>query len=94
MLRCGRCCDRARRWYAVGMSRLLSLAVLLSSAWGALAYGALVPDVRALLNQGDFPAAEKLITNFQKQNGITPEMLEAQSWLGRAALAQMGLGRP
>lgn len=65
----------------------MSLAVLLSSAWGALAYGALVPDVRALLNQGDFPAAEKLITNFQKQNGITPEMLEAQSWLGRAALA-------
>ena len=64
------------------MSRLLSLLVLASCAWAAL-----VPDVRALLNRGDFPAAEKLINDFQKRNGTTPEMLEAQSWLGRAALA-------
>jgi uncharacterized protein HemY len=62
--------------------------VLAASAWAAL-----VPDVRALLNKGDFPGAEKLIADFQKQNGTTPEMLEAQSWLGRGALAAKQYGK-
>jgi len=64
------------------MLRFCSLLLLAAGA-----HAALVPDVRALLNKGDFPAAEKLINDFQKQNGTTPEMLEAQSWLGRGALA-------
>lgn len=63
--------------------KLLALALV----WSSAAFAALVPDVRALLAKGDFPGAEKLIADFRQQNGATPEMLEAHSWLGRAALA-------
>jgi thiol-disulfide isomerase/thioredoxin len=47
----------------------------------------LIPDVRAAIAKNDFAAAEQLIEHYQASRGVTPEMLEAQSWLGRGALA-------
>jgi thiol-disulfide isomerase/thioredoxin len=47
---------------------------------------ALIPDVRALANKGDFAAAEKLLSEFAAASGKTPEWLEAYSWLARGAL--------
>lgn len=49
---------------------------------------ALVADVRAALAQDDFQKAESLLSEFRKQHGVTPEWLEAYSWLGRGALAR------
>jgi thiol-disulfide isomerase/thioredoxin len=48
---------------------------------------AIVPDVRSLLNKQDFAAAEKLIEEAKGSGPWTPELLEAQSWLGRGYLA-------
>lgn len=48
---------------------------------------ALVSDVREAIGRNDWKRAEELIQQHRKRNGITPEMLEAQSWLGRGALA-------
>lgn len=48
---------------------------------------ALVPRVRAALGRQDFPAAERVIAEHRAASGVTPEMLEAHSWLGRGALA-------
>jgi hypothetical protein len=66
-----------------GMVRFLAILCLLASA----ANSAIVRDVREALGRKDWAAAESLIKSYRAQNGITPEMLEAFSWLGRAALA-------
>lgn len=50
--------------------------------------GAIIPDVRAALNDGDFKKAEDLIAAHRAHHGATPELLEAHSWLGRGALAR------
>lgn len=47
----------------------------------------LVRDVRAAIAQKDFPGAERLIATERQAHGVTPEVLEAHSWLGRGALA-------
>ncbi len=47
----------------------------------------LVPAVRAALSKQDFKGAEQLIADYRTAKGVTPEMLEAYSWLGRGALA-------
>jgi thiol-disulfide isomerase/thioredoxin len=48
---------------------------------------ALIPSVRAALGRQDFAGAERLIADYRAAKGVTPEMLEAHSWLGRGALA-------
>jgi len=65
------------------MVRFLALIVLLApSAWAAL-----IPDVRAAIAQGNWTLAEKHIADHRAAGGITPEVLEAHSWLGRGAQA-------
>jgi thiol-disulfide isomerase/thioredoxin len=44
---------------------------------------ALVGDVR----NAELPAAEKIVAEYRARHGVTPEYLEAYSWLGRKALA-------
>jgi thiol-disulfide isomerase/thioredoxin len=47
----------------------------------------LVADVRAAAARSDFAGAEKQVAAYRAAKGVTPEMLEALSWLGRGALA-------
>ena len=47
----------------------------------------LVQTVRAALNRQDFVEAERVLADAKARAGITPEWLEAHSWLGRGALA-------
>ena len=47
----------------------------------------LLGDVRRAISDGNLPAAERLIAENKPQGAVTPEWLEAQSWLGRGALA-------
>lgn len=60
-------------------------ALFLLAAGGT--YATVVGDVRVALNAGDFRKAEAIVQQYQKEQGITPEYLEAESWLGRGALA-------
>ena len=39
------------------------------------------------LSKSNLPLAESLVQNYRAQQGVTPEMIEALSWLGRGALA-------
>jgi thiol-disulfide isomerase/thioredoxin len=48
-------------------------------------------DVRALIAKDDFAGAEKMLRAFISEKGVTPESLEAMSWLGRGALAKQRL---
>ena len=53
----------------------------------------LVRDVRADIGKNDFTAAEARIGKYRASSGVTSEMLEALSWLGRGALATKQLDR-
>jgi len=46
-----------------------------------------IADVREAIAQKDFARGEKLVDAHRSSHGVTPEMLEALSWLGRGALA-------
>jgi len=51
------------------------------------AEGDLVGDVRAQLSQNSLSAAESELSSYKSQHGVTPEYLEALSWMGRGAAA-------
>jgi thiol-disulfide isomerase/thioredoxin len=55
--------------------------VLVTSAWAGI-----VEDVRGALAQNSFQTADSELKQYQSQNGITPEYIEAYSWMARAAL--------
>src|SRR5580704_3225426 len=45
-------------------------------------------DVRQALSQGNLAGAEQMLRDYRAKVGVTPEMLEALSWIGRAQVAQ------
>jgi cytochrome c biogenesis protein CcmG/thiol:disulfide interchange protein DsbE len=67
------------------------------AAWGLIAAGILlgvvpiysqadlIGDVRAQLAQNSLSAAEAQLKNYKTQHGVTPEYLEALSWMARGA---------
>jgi thiol-disulfide isomerase/thioredoxin len=57
------------------------LLVLVAPAWAGV-----VEEVRTALAQNSFSAAEALLNSYRARNGVTPEYVEAYSWMGRAAL--------
>jgi thiol-disulfide isomerase/thioredoxin len=46
----------------------------------------IVEDVRTALAQSNFSAADSNLNAYRSRNGVTPEYVEAYSWMGRAAL--------
>ncbi|PYT26261.1 MAG: hypothetical protein DMG57_21955 [Acidobacteria bacterium] len=47
----------------------------------------IIGDVRDAVDQRDFKHADVLIADYRAKHGVTAEMLEAISWMGRGALA-------
>jgi len=47
----------------------------------------IVREVRSAIARSDFALAERRVGEYRSANGVTPEMAEAVSWLGRGALA-------
>ena len=45
----------------------------------------LIADIRAQLAQNSFSAAESELKTYKSQHGVTPEYLEALSWMARGA---------
>jgi hypothetical protein len=65
------------------MRRQLAVVLILTAS----AFGGIVDDVRQSLSQSNFSSAESQLKSYQAAKGVTPEYLEALSWMGRAALA-------
>lgn len=63
--------------------RFLAAVLLFETAAAA----SIIGDVRAAIARNDFELGESHIGKYRAANGVTPEMLEAMSWLGRGALA-------
>ncbi len=53
----------------------------------------IVADVRAAIDRNNLTLGENLIQKYKAAQGVTPEMIEAVSWLGRGALAARQLDR-
>lgn len=68
---------------------LLSIALLPVCGKDA----AIIPEVRRAVAQKDFALGENRIQTYRSTQGVTPEMIEALSWLGRGALAAGDLER-
>lgn len=60
----------------------LALALQVAAAAG------LIPRVQALIAKSDFSGAEALTTSYRRANGVTPQFLEAISWIARGAFVQ------
>lgn len=76
------------------MRRVIAAALMIGvAALAGLSAQAspLVRDVRAAIAANDFALAGKTLAAYRAANGVTPEMLEALSWMGRGALAAKDL---
>jgi len=69
--------------------RWLAVFLILTPA----AYSDIVADVRAASAKGDFLLGDSMINSYRGKRGVTPEMLEALSWLARGALELKQLDR-
>jgi thiol-disulfide isomerase/thioredoxin len=69
-------------WIQIGKWSSLGAAACL---WCVLssAQGNLVADVHAYLSRNSFAAAESELSAYKDQHGVTPEYLEALSWMAR-----------
>jgi len=64
------------------LSKLIPAFLLAYSA-----YAGIVDDTLAALRQNNPALGNAIVTQYRAQHGVTPEYLEALSWLGRGALA-------
>jgi thiol-disulfide isomerase/thioredoxin len=58
---------------------------------GQTADGDIVAAARAAVAAKDLPSGEALVSQYRAARGVTPEAIEALSWLGRGALAARDL---
>jgi len=65
----------------MGFRKYFIFFLLVSPAWAGI-----VEDVRTALVQNDFKTADSDLNSYRAKSGITPEYIEAYSWMGRAAL--------
>ena len=76
------------------MRRFIAMVLLtaVTATVGPSAQAAsIVKEVRSAIAANDFALAGRTLTAYRAANGITPEMLEALSWMGRGALAAKDL---
>jgi thiol-disulfide isomerase/thioredoxin len=66
--------------------RTILLAALIAVPGLTPAWAGIVEDVRTALAQNNFSAADAYLNSYRSKNGVTPEYIEAYSWMGRGAL--------
>src|SRR5258708_14619472 len=69
--------------------KLLILVALVTPAWAGI-----VEDVRAPLDRNNFSVADSYLKSYRARNGVTPEYVEAYSWMGRPALSARDFDQP
>jgi thiol-disulfide isomerase/thioredoxin len=71
------------------LSRLFAVLLILSTA----SFAGITDDVRAALAENNFSAAEAALQSYHAHQGVTPDYVEAVSWMGRASLQAHNLER-
>ena len=73
--------------------KILILNILILGALGVPARAGIIEDVRTTLAQNNFSSAEAELNSYRAKYGVTPEYVEAYSWMGRGALAARDYGQ-
>jgi thiol-disulfide isomerase/thioredoxin len=60
--------------------------LILASLVAVTAVASVVTDVQTAMSRGNFPLAEAILQSYRMQHGLTPEFMEALSWLARGDL--------
>src|SRR5579871_3255436 len=68
--------------------KLIPAGLIAAAAWANV-----ITDTRTALSRGDFASGDAVIQKYRASHGVTPEMLEALSWMGRGALAAKQLDK-
>ena len=68
--------------------KLISAGLLAAAAWANV-----IADVRSAIARNNLASGEAAIQRYRAANGVTPEMLEALSWMARGALAAKQLDK-
>jgi thiol-disulfide isomerase/thioredoxin len=63
------------------LGKLIPAALL-----AVVAMASVVTDVETAMSHGNFPLAEAILQSYRSKSGVTPEFLEALSWLARGDL--------
>jgi thiol-disulfide isomerase/thioredoxin len=63
------------------LRKLIPAALIAGSAFATV-----VTDVETAMSHGSFPLAEAILDSYKSEHGVTPEYLEALSWLARGDL--------
>lgn len=63
------------------LSKLIPAVLLATSAWASV-----IIDVRTAIARNNLPLGEAILQQYRSANGVTPETIEAVSWLARGAL--------
>src|SRR5260370_41018847 len=74
--------------------RFLLLAALVTFSQLPPARAGIVEDVRTALSDNNFSAADAYLTSYRSRSAVTPEYIEAYSWMGRAALGARDYDQP
>jgi thiol-disulfide isomerase/thioredoxin len=70
------------------LSKLIPAGLLAATAWANV-----ITDVREAVARNNFALGDSVIQKYRAGQRVTPEMIEALSWLGRGALAARKLDR-
>jgi len=81
---------RTANVYDESMLLRVFTTILLASS---LAFAGITDDIRNQLARNDFAGAEAELQSYRDQQGVTPDYLEALSWMARANLAAQNLDR-
>ena len=73
----------------VMLARWFAVLLVLSSA----AFAGISDDVHEALARGNVSAAEAALKSYRAQQGVTPDYVEAVSWMARASLQSQQLDR-
>src|SRR5580700_12348530 len=65
----------------MSLRKLIPMSLLAITAMAGV-----VTDVETAMSHGNFPLAEAILQTYRAQRGVTPEYLEALSWLARGDL--------
>jgi thiol-disulfide isomerase/thioredoxin len=76
-----------RRRVVLGLALVLVTSGLAFAGQAPAAAGDVIKEVRAAIAKNDFAEGERILADYRKDKGTTPQALEALSWLGRGALA-------
>lgn len=71
----------------IGVGNSWLVVTVLLCAMSLLAQADLIEDVRTQLSRNAAPSAEAELSSYKSRRGLTPEYLEALSWMARGAAA-------